>query len=178
TIKNSESLGFTYAVSGNELYIYFNITSAGYYTFTMNGIFAYGVIYSFVFSQHVDTQPIVNNGLTMKVVGPSTVAMNSTYSYYIMLSLQNGNTLNRTQTISALNNLSIEYLSNGNTISTITGIILNNGTIEFSFSPTSITPDASLYITDRIGSDTASAIQPVTIISPSAALKVISIDTP
>jgi hypothetical protein len=176
SIRNSQTLTSTTDVNGDELYVYFDITSPGYYTFSMNGVF--NKIYSYSYYQHVESQPVVNNGLEMQVTGASTAIVNNTYDYYIMLSLDNGNTLNHSQTESALANLSIDEKIGGNTISTASGAIIGNGTIEFSITPDAVSDSFSLYITDHIGSDSTSSVIPVDVVSNYGQIIAIPVDTP
>jgi hypothetical protein len=164
TIENSETLTFTYAISGNELYVYFNITAPGFYTFTTNGVYADGtLIYSYLYSQHIETQPVINNGLKLNIIGTSNAYVDQTYPYYLTLSEENGNSLNSTQTTSALNNLTIEYLVGGKLIKTLTPSVLSSGIIQFNFTPSIVNSDTSLYVDTHIGPDSVTGIFPVII---------------
>jgi hypothetical protein len=178
SVRNSETLTTTYAVSGNELYIYFEITSPGYYTFSLTGVLKSTTIYSYVFSQHVETQPIVNNGLIMHVSGPTTIIVNQTYVYYIMLSLENGNPLNLTTTESAALIMSIQEKQGSTLITNITAKVESKGVLYFSVQASKVYSDFSIYIKDHVKTNNAVDIQPVTIETNAGQLKIIPVDTP
>ena len=134
SIRNSESLTYTTAVSGHILYVNFSSASAGYYTFSLASYFAEnGNTYSVVFSASIaiSVPPIADNGMSLFITGSSSVQSDTRNAYFITLFYRNGTSFDGADTASANTNLSLQlFAQSGIFIADLTHSVYSNGIIE------------------------------------------------
>ena len=134
SIRNSESLTYTTAVSGHILYVNFSSASAGYYTFSLASYFAEnGNTYSVVFSASIaiSVPPIADNGMSLFITGSSSIQSDTRNAYFITLFYRNGTSFDGADTASANTNLSLQlFAQSGIFIADLTHSVYSNGIIE------------------------------------------------